>query len=457
VEQVTQFQLTIEYLQSLKEAIARADKEFITTSLADANTADVSDVLEEFNAADSKFILDLLDEKVSAEVINGLEVDIRVKFLKIFTPGEAAKYISHLDSDDAVDILSEVPLKFREETIPHIKNKEKARNIIDLLRYDDDCAGGLMAKELIKTNINWNIHQTIEEIRRQAENVQKIFSVYVVDDNNHLLGRVSLKALILANDGMKIEDIYESDIESVPTYMEEEEVAVIMSKYDLEAIPVINVQGQLLGRITIDDIVDVITEQAEEDMQLMSGLSTEPEDDDSVWSLTKARIPWLVIGLAGGLLGARFLGFFEEELQHITAIAFFIPLIMATGGNAGIQSSTLVVQSLANPSAFEENISKKLLKVVAVALINGILLSAIVFVSVYLLMANDYKLAFVVAFALFSVVLLASVLGTIIPLILDRIGVNPALASGPFITTANDLVGLGVYFTVVHFLYSYSY
>jgi len=456
VEQVTQFQLTKEYLQSLKEAVSVKDKSFIMATLAEANTADVSDVLEEFNAEDSKFILDLLDEGISAEVINGLEKDVRVRFLKIFSNEEVAKYISHLDSDDAVDILNEIPLKFREETIPFIENKEKASNIIDLLRYDEDCAGGLMAKELIKANINWNIVETIDEIRRQAENVQKLFSVYVVDDNNHLLGRVSLKELIIANDSMKIEDIYEADIESVPTYMEEEEVASLMSKYDLEAVPVVNVQGQLLGRITIDDIVDVITEQAEEDMQLMSGLSQDVEDDDSVWNLTKARIPWLIIGLIGGMVGARFLGIFEQVLQQITAIAFFIPLIMATGGNVGMQSSTLVVQSLANPSVFEENLSKKLLKVLAVAVINGLLLGILVFTFVFLLNSNDFKLATVVSFALFSVVLIASMLGTIIPLILDRIGINPALASGPFITTANDLVGLAVYFTIVHFLYSYS-
>jgi magnesium transporter len=432
------------------------DEAFITSTLVEANTADVSDVLEEFDAEDSKFILDLLDAGISAEVIKGLEKDVRVRFLKTFSSEEVAKYINHLESDDAVDILNEIPLKLREETIPYIANKEKVSNIIDLLRYDEDCAGGLMAKELIKANINWNILQTIDEIRRQAENVQKLFSVYVVDDNDHLLGRVSLKSLILANDSRKIEDIYESDIESVPTYMEEEEVASLMSKYDLEAIPVVNVQGQLLGRITIDDIVDVITEQAEEDMQLMSGLSTDVEDDDSIWNLTKARIPWLIIGLAGGMVAARFLGIFEAELQQITAIAFFIPLIMATGGNVGIQSSTLVVQSLANPSAFEENISKKLMKVFMVAIINGILLAILVFTFVFFLNSNDFKLATVVSFALFSVVIIASMLGTIIPLIMDRIGVNPALASGPFITTANDLVGLAVYFTVVHFLYTFS-
>ncbi len=455
MEQVTHFQLTKEYLLKFQKAVEDRDQEFITSSLVEANHADVADILEEFDADDSRYILNLLDENVSAEVINGLEKDIRVKFLNTFDPEEIAVYIAYLDSDDAVDILSELPMKTREETIPHLKDEKKVRHIIDLLRYDEDCAGGLMAKELIKANINWDIEQTIDEIRRQAESVQKIFSVYVVDDNNYLFGRVSLKSVILAKPSMKIKDIYEADVVSVPTYMEEEEVATLMSKYDLEAVPVINVQGQLLGRITIDDIVDVITEAAEEDMQLMSGLSEDVEEDDSVWRQTRARLPWLIIGLAGGLLGARFLGFFEIELQQITAIAFFIPLITATGGNVGIQSSTLVVQSLANPSAFDEHYGFKIFKVLLVAIINGLLLALIVFFFVLAINGMDYKLATVVSFALFSVVLVASLLGTLIPLMLDKYGINPALASGPFITTANDLVGLAIYFLVIHFLYSF--
>ncbi len=454
MENIAHFQLTKEYLQALQNAVVGRDEKFIISSLAEANHADVADVLEEFDADDSRYILNLLDESVSAEVINGLEKDVRVKFLKTFVPEEIARYISHLDSDDAVDILSELPLKVREETIPHLSDEEKTRHIIDLLRYDEDCAGGLMAKELIKANINWNIHQTINEIRRQAENVQKIYSVYVVDDDNRLLGRVSLKAIILAEESRQIIDIYEGDIVSVPTYMEEEEVASLMSKYDLEAVPVVNVQGQLLGRITIDDIVDVITEAAEEDMQLMSGLSEDVEEDDSIWMLTRARLPWLIIGLAGGLLGARFLGIFEAELQQITAIAFFIPLITATGGNVGIQSSTLVVQSLANPSAFEEHFGLKIFKVLMVAIINGLLLAGIVFLFVLAINDVDIQLAAVVSFALFSVVIVASILGTLIPLGLDNFGINPALASGPFITTANDLVGLAIYFLIIHILYS---
>ena len=453
MEQIAQFQLSKDYLQKLKKAVDRHHYTFIKESLRDANHADVSEILEEFNAENSKYILNQLDEELSAEVINDLDTDIRIKFLKTFGSEEIARYLDHLDSDDAVDILNELPVKAREEVIPHIENEEKVKNILDLLRYDDDCAGGLMAKELIKANINWTVVQTIEEIRRQAENVQKIYSVYVVDDRDVLLGRVSLKEIILANDTRKIRDIYEEGIESVPTYMPEEEVAALMAKYDLEAVPVLNVQGQLLGRITIDDIVDVITEQAEEERQLMSGISEDVEEDDSIWMLSRARLHWLIIGLAGALRGARLIGVVQGDIHELAGSASLLPLLTVSACGVGIQSSTLVVQSLANPSAFDENLFQKMIKVFLVAILNGMLLAVLVFVFVMIINDGDLQLSLVVSVALFSVVVIASFLGTLIPLILEKAGINPALASGPFITTANDLVGLGIYFTIIHFIY----
>jgi magnesium transporter len=454
VEPLVQFDLTKEFLEAFKEAVERRDDLVIRESLESANHVETSQLLEEFDSEESKYVLDLLEKQIGANIINDLDSDDRTRFLKVFEAEEIATYIDYLDSDDAVDILNELPIKVREETIASITNKEKVGHILDLLRYDEDCAGGLMAKELIKANKDWTIVQTIEEIRRQAENVQKIYSVYVVDGNDILLGRVSLKQIILAKDSNRISEIFSDEVISVPTYMDEEEVADIMRKYDLDAVPVINVSGKLLGRITIDDIVDVITEQAEEERQLMSGISEDVEEDDSIWVLTRARLPWLVIGLAGGLIGAQFIGVFEDDLKEITAIAFFIPLIIATGGNVGIQSSALVVQSLASHSPFEENQLKKLIKVLVVALINGILLAGIVFLFILVLNQNDFRLAIVVSSALFTVVLLASFLGTIIPMVLEKMGINPALASGPFITTAIDLLGLAVYFSVVHLLYS---
>jgi magnesium transporter len=353
-----------------------------------------------------------------------------------------------MDSDDGADILNLLSEKDREEVISEFEDKVKSEQVLELLRYEEDTAGGIMAKEFIRANKNWNILQTINEIRRQAENVEKIYSIYVVDNRQHLLGRVSLKKIILAGSDTKIEHIYDEDVISVPVHMDQEEVASVMRKYDLESVPVINAKNKLVGRITVDDILDVVQEEADEDIQAMSGISDQVDEYDSVYKLTKARLPWLMIGIIGGLFGAGFIGFFEEGLSKVTALAFFIPLITATGGNVGIQSSTLVVQSLANKSAFDDSLSRRFIKGLIVAILNGLILALFVFGMVVLFYGSEVKFALVVAIALFSVVLLASFMGTFTPLVLDKFGINPALASGPFITTANDLLGLAVYFLV---------
>ena len=452
MESVDQFELTQEFLERFGEAIETQNTAFIVESLEGVNPADVTSLLNEFSSEESKYVLDILPVETSADIINDLDEDVRAKFLQNYLPSEISKFVNELDSDDGADIINELPIKIREEVIEGIENEEKAANVLELLRYDEDCAGGLMAKELIKANVNWSIGKTIEEIRRQAEDVQKVYAVYVVDDFDRLVGRVSLKKIVMAEDHVKVSSIYDSEVISVETFQEEEEVARIMQKYDLEALPVVNRQGRLVGRITIDDIVDVITELAEQDRQLMSGISEDVEEDDSIWMLTRARLPWLVVGMLGGLLGALFMETFENNIT--LTLTFFIPLIMATGGNVGIQSSSLVVQSLANKSAFSKTTYTRLWKVFWVAILNGLLLAAMVFLGVQFLMSSGLKLALIVALSLLSVVLLASFMGTATPLILDKFGINPALASGPFITTANDLLGLAVYFGVAHLLFS---
>ncbi|MDH5604686.1 MAG: CBS domain-containing protein, partial [Cyclobacteriaceae bacterium] len=320
-----QFELSKEFLERFRGAINNREDDFIIKSLEGIKIADISALLEEFESIESKYVLDLLGQEVTAEIINNLEEDTRVKFLKAFDSGEIAEVIKELDSDDAVDIMNELQVKEREEVISLLDDKEKEKHIVELLRYDEDVAGGLMAKELVKANLNWTIVRTIEEIRRQAEKVEKIYSVYVVDNNGILLGRVSLKKIILANDTTKIKDIYDKDIISVETYMAEEEVAAIMRKYDLEAVPVVNVQGKLVGRITVDDILDVMQEMAEEERLLMTGITEDVEEDDSIWMLTRARLPWLVIGVFGGLLSAEFMGLFEKDIVAGAWIALFLP------------------------------------------------------------------------------------------------------------------------------------
>lgn len=450
-EASVKFELSKEYLDLVVQAVEQEDNAFILDTMEGVDPADISLLLEEATSENTKYVLDLLQNEVGAEVIEELEEDTRQDYLKELSSEEIAEYIEEMESDDAVDVINDLPVRVKEEVIAAIKDPENAAHIQELMRYDEDCAGGLMAKEMIVANVNWTILQTIEEIRRQAENVEKIYSIYVVDDRHKLLGKVSVKRIILTNDRAFIKDIYDEDIKAVETYMDEEEVADIMQKYDLDAVPVVNLQGKLVGRITIDDIVDVITEQAEEDMQLMSGISADVEEDDSIWAISKARLPWLMIGLIGGTLGAWAIGFFEGDLENNAALAFFIPLVMATGGNVGIQSSTLVVQSLANRSAFTESFGKRIAKMFLVAIFTGVVLAAISFGIVYI-WKGDPDLGKVVAISLICVIMLASFTGTSTPLILDKFGINPALASGPFITTTNDILGIIVYLAIANLL-----
>ncbi len=445
------FELSKEYLEALQLAFETGDVAFVRDTMEGVNSADISALLDEVDSDTAKFVIDILNDELGADILEDLEDDTRNKFLEKFEPKELAGYIIEMESDDAADVINQLPVKKREQVISHINDPETAAHVMELMRYDDDCAGGLMAKEMIVANINWTVVQTIEEIRRQRENVEKIYSIYVVDDHNNLQGKVSVKKIILSSDHTRIQDIFDEDIISVETYLDEEEVADIMQKYDLDAVPVVNLQGKLVGRITIDDVVDVITEQAEEDMQLMAGISSDVEEDDSIWAISKARLPWLLIGLVGGMLGAWAIGYFENDIRDNAALAMFIPLVMATGGNVGIQSSTLVVQSLANKSVFEDTFLKRLGKMILIAILSGVVLGAFSFLLVYVVNGSS-QLGLVVAVALQGVVLLASFMGTSTPLVLDKFGINPALASGPFITTTNDILGIIVYLAVANLL-----
>jgi magnesium transporter len=450
VNEFVEFELTKEFRDRFQQALDERDGQFIRETLAEVNPADITALLYEFDSAESKYVLDLLSLEVRAKIINDLDSDTRKKFLAIYEPNELVEIVNQLDSDDAADILNELPIKISEGVIAGL-DIEARTQVVDLLRYDENLAGGLMAKELIKARDHWTVVQCVEEIRKQAENVTKFYAVYVVDDKDKLLGRVALQKLILSDSKTIVKDIYDDDVVSVETHQEDSEVAEIMKKYDLESVPVVNSNGQLVGRITIDDVVDVITAQAEEERQIMSGISEDVEEDDTVWKNTRARLPWLLIGIFGGMLSARFMGFFQAEIAEITAIAFFVPLIQATGGNVGIQSSSLIVQSLVSPGFVDEGLWKRLSKAFSVALLNGFFLSLIVLAATSLFFANQ-QLSFVVSIALFGVVLFSSFVGTVTPLILNRLGFNPALASGPFITTMSDLLGLTTYFLTIHLI-----
>jgi magnesium transporter len=449
------FEITEDFLSEIRQGIESGDENLLRKAIIELPEQDISALIQELNSADDAiFCLRLLPKEKASDVLSEIDPDFRIKIFKKYSPKDLAGFIDYMDSDDAVDVINQLDVQTGEEVIGWISNEEKANHVRDLMHYDEDCAGGLMAKELIKANLNWTVDQCIEEIRRQSKNVDKIYSVYVVDNAGKLLGTVSIKRMLLSDGDVLIADIYDEKITSIESYRTGVEVAERMKKYDLETIPVINVQGKLLGRITIDDVVDFITEQADQERQMMAGISDDTDEDDSVWILAKSRLPWLIVGIMGGILGAQFIGLFEGFIQKVTAMAFFIPLITATGGNVGIQTSSMVVQSLARDSAYDGLEFKRFLKGFTVSLVNGIAIAGLVFLFNYFLQ-DDITLAVIVSVALLSVVLISSFMGTITPLILHRFGVNPALAAGPFITTANDLLGIGIYFGVAYMLYTF--
>jgi len=442
-----QFELTKEYIAQLRESIQQNNEVEVFEKVKELHPADIAEIYDELDIEEARFIHVILDPEVAAEVLVELEEDDRERFLKVLPSEVIAEFIDKLDSDDAADVIGEFSEEKQEEVLSHIDDLEQAGDIVDLLNYDEDSAGGLMAKELITVNENWNIMTCLKEMRKQAEDVDEIYYVYVVDDRDVLKGTLSLKKLLLSPSNKKISNIINTDVISVKTDTTSEEVANIMDKYDLVALPVIDQLNRLVGRITIDDVVDVIREEAERDYQLVSGITQDVESSDSAWMLTRARIPWLFIGLFGGIIAALVMGVYEVDLGINPRMAFFIPLIAAMGGNVGVQSSSIIVQALASNSMGFEGIGRKLFKELGVAAINGIILSSVIFAYNYFF-SDSFELTLTVSAALFSVIIFASMFGTFVPMALDKFKIDPALATGPFITTVNDIMGLFLYLMI---------
>lgn len=449
-----QFKLTKEFIKELNQAVDANDESKVVDMTVDLHPADVAEIIEELKSEDVPVFIQYLDSEKAADALMELEEDVREDFLSTLSSEQIAKYfIDNMDSDDAADVISELPENIKDEVISKLDNVEQASDIVDLLGYDEDSAGGLMAKELISVNENWTLTKCIREMRRQAENIENVYTIYVVDDDDILKGLLSIKKLLFAPAKTKIETLYNKEVISVRTSTDSEEVASIMEKYDLVVIPVVDELGRLMGRITIDDVVDVIREEAEKDYQMASGLSEHIDLHDRLSMISRARLPWLLIGLIGGILGARVIGAYEDDIKINPEMAFFIPLIAAMAGNVGVQSSAIIVQSIANKSLKTNDVWARLSKELIVALLNGLVLSALI-LAYNVIFSDSLMLSFTVAIALLSVIVVAAIFGTVVPLMLNRYKIDPALATGPFITTMNDIFGLFIYFLIGRLIYT---
>ena len=442
------FQLSEELLKKIADLILAKKNTPLKKIVKDIHFADMAEIINELNEDQGIYLIKLFDSEKTSEILTELNEDVREKILKALSVKEIADAFEELDSDDAADILGELSEKRKEEVISEISDNNLADDLKELLSYKEDSAGGLMAKELVLANENWSITKCLKEIKKQGENVTRVHSIYVVDDKQKLIGRLSLKDLIISPAKKLIKDIYIPKVDSVNVYEDGEEVAKIMSKYDLEAIPVVNNKKQLVGRITIDDIVDLIKEEAEEDYLLAAGVQGDVEADDSIFELTKARLPWLFLGLVGGLGSVFILEGFEEVMTHPSykTLFFFTPLIAAMAGNVGVQSSAIIVQGLAN-DVVKGSLVSRLLKELGLSLINGFILG---FLTILFGLATNLpiELSITISLSMLCVIVVAALIGTSVPILLDKKGIDPAIATGPFITTSNDIFGIFLFFYI---------
>ena len=435
-----------EDIERIEDIIDSRNVEAARAEIRELHPADIAELFQSLNLRRAEWIFNLIeDEEKKADVLMELDEEDRAKLLEEMSPEEIGDFIDLLDTDEAVDLIQELDEEDREEVIQHIEDVEQAGDIVDLLKYDEDTAGGLMGTEFIAINENISMPECIREMRRQAEDLDDIYNVYVIDDDNRLRGVLPLKKMVTHPSVSKIRNVMEKDPVSVRTDTPMEEVALDFEKYDLVAMPVIDSIGRLVGQITVDDVMDQVREQSERDYQLASGISSDVDASDSIWSQTKARLPWLLIGIVGGIVNSLILTGFEAQIAAVTALAIFIPLIGGTGGNVGVQASAIVVQGLANGRLEIANAWRQIGREFIVAIMNAVVIAGTVLVYVLFTQPHKYAISFAVAASLFCVVIFATVFGTFVPLTLEKLKINPALATGPFIQITNDVVGLLIY------------
>lgn len=437
-----------DFIAELSEFLQEKNSKQVLDLLVDFHPADIAEIFSEFDLEEQSYLISLLDNEISADVMLELEEEDRKKLLKLLSPKEIAEeLINEMDTDDAVDVIGELSEEKQDEVIAQLEDKEHAQDIVDLLRYDEDTAGGLMRKEFVMVNTNWNVIRAVREMRKQAEDLEEVYSVYVVDDDNVLLGTLSLKKLLTTSANTKLEEVYNKNVYYVKADDSDEDVAKFIQKYDLLEIPVVDELTRLLGIITVDDVIDVMKEEADEDYQLAAGITQNVDSDDSIWTLTKARLPWLLIGMFGGLCAASIINGFSTALEKYKILILFVPLIQSTAGNVGIQSSAIVVQGLAN-GTIKGEVWRLLGKEFLLGLLNGLGIAIIVLFFSHFVFNTSYSVSITICIALITVVVLAAVIGTFIPIFLNSRGLDPAVSTGPFITTSNDIFGVFIYFLI---------
>jgi magnesium transporter len=449
------FELTKPMLETIRQDIEEGRDAQVKAVLDELHASDIGVIMDRLGDEEAVYVFRLLEHEQAAEVLLELDEDVRERLMGSLTSREIAEdVLEHIESDDAADVMAALPEEKQREVIALLDDDEQREDIEELMRYEEGTAGALMAKELVQVRTDWTVARAIVEMRRQAQEVEHVYTIYVVDKDDKLYGILPLKDLLFSAESTRtlIKHICDTEVVSVQADTDVEEVVNLMKKYDVVVLPVVDAHNHLIGRITFDDVMDVMSEEATEDYQLASGISEDVDARDRPWVQTRARLPWLLIGLAGGILSSRIIAQYEDQLLIDPKMAFFMPLIAATAGNVGVQASAIVVQGLASGALEGVNIFARLWKELRVALLSATVCGTLIFLA-NLGFNQSQALTYTVSIALFTVILTAAMFGTLIPLGMDRLKIDPALATGPFVTTLNDIFGILTYFTIGHFMY----
>jgi len=417
---------------------------------AGAHPGDLNDLIEELDLEQKAALLQLLPEDDALLIFQEMEDFVQADIVPLLSDERARAILKDLASDDAADLVGQLSPEDAEAVMQLISDEEEAPDFGGLLKYPEDSAGGLMTTEYISLPDDIPVEEAISRLREIAPEAETIYYVYVVNEEGQLIGVLSLRDLIASSDGTILKNIMRRNVISVNAELDQEEVARVVSKYDLLAVPVTDEQERLLGIITVDDVIDVLEEEATEDIYRLAGAS-EVEGmeltEAPVLKVARLRLPWLFISMAGGIMSGSVIGIYRNTLEAIVMLAVFIPVIMGMGGNVGTQSSTIFVRGLATGEIDSSEVWAYFFREIRVGLTMGIICGMLISVIAFFWQGNPY-LGLVVGISMLVTISVATLIGTLVPLLLNKANIDPAITAGPFVTTIKDFTGLIIYFVV---------
>ncbi|MFQ6110516.1 MAG: magnesium transporter [Nitrospinota bacterium] len=436
---------------SLRRLVRRGAKEHITNMLEKLHAAEVAHVFQHLELDEKRYVFDQIREpRRAADVLAELDGEVCRELMEEHETGRLVQILQEMSADDLTDVIASLPQE-RADEILRLMHDKSSEPVEDLLKYPKDTAGGIMTPEFLALNEDLSVEQAIHEVRRASE-AEQVFYIYVVDERNHLVGVVSLRDLVTAAPQRVLRDVMAKNVWKVQTTTDQEEVARVVSRYNLLAIPVVDEENKLVGIITVDDVIDVISEETTEDILKMAGTREEESLTSSTFRVARSRLPWLLVSWVGGVVALQLINVYSLALSKYVYLAAFIPIIMGMGGNVGVQSSTIVVRGIATGRLGSASIGRILLKELKVGLSLGITYGLMLGLVTRFQFREVAWLGLTVGVAICSAMVVAAVVAALLPLIFQRLNIDPAVATGPFVTSFIDILGILIYFNIAAFL-----